>query len=259
MGAIVIPGMGETRRGRLSMPESARPRVFISYSHDSDAHKERVLELADRLRADGINAMIDQYVQGQSWLEWCEAQIDDADFVLMVCTETYLRRVKRNEEPGKGHGVLWEARLIKQQFYDAGSLSKKFVPVLLADGASNDVPNFVKGANIYRVETSDGYDSLLRLLTDQPLTPPREPGPRKVLPPRPRRFGDPGKEFVNADIQAAEAQRSEVGPVPELPTEEVRERFIGRRRLLEDLGDALRGLENRRAKTAPQGAAKVQA
>jgi hypothetical protein len=45
------------------MPEPAPPRVFISYSHDSDKHRDRVLELADRLRADGVDAMIDQYIQ----------------------------------------------------------------------------------------------------------------------------------------------------------------------------------------------------
>ncbi|MCP4656050.1 MAG: hypothetical protein GY856_11605, partial [bacterium] len=32
------------------------PRVFLSYSHDSDEHRDRVLALADRLRADGIDA-----------------------------------------------------------------------------------------------------------------------------------------------------------------------------------------------------------
>ena len=37
------------------------PRVFISYSHDSARHQKRVVDLADRLRADGIDAEIDQY------------------------------------------------------------------------------------------------------------------------------------------------------------------------------------------------------
>ena len=32
---------------------SAAPKVFISYSHDSEAHKARVLALADRLRYKG--------------------------------------------------------------------------------------------------------------------------------------------------------------------------------------------------------------
>jgi hypothetical protein len=44
------------------MPESQnKPKVFISYSHDSDQHKDRVLALSDRLREDGIDCIIDQY------------------------------------------------------------------------------------------------------------------------------------------------------------------------------------------------------
>jgi len=35
--------------------------VFISYSHDSREHMDRVLELSNRLRADGIDCHIDQY------------------------------------------------------------------------------------------------------------------------------------------------------------------------------------------------------
>ena len=40
------------------------PRVFISYSHDSLEHARRVLGLAERLREDGIDAQLDQYVSG---------------------------------------------------------------------------------------------------------------------------------------------------------------------------------------------------
>src|SRR5262249_43189691 len=154
-----------------------------------DGHRDRVLELADRLRADGIDAVIDQYIQfpPEGWPAWCETEIRKANFVPMVCTETYLRRVDGEEEPGKGHGVLWEARPIRQHLYDAGSVSSKFVPVLLADGRSAHVPTPVKGGTIYRVETTEGYESLLRLLTDQPLTPMPPLGRPRTLPPRPRR------------------------------------------------------------------------
>lgn len=38
-------------------------KVFISYSHDSPEHKDRVLALSDRLRADGVDCYIDQYEQ----------------------------------------------------------------------------------------------------------------------------------------------------------------------------------------------------
>jgi CHASE2 domain-containing sensor protein len=173
------------------MPEAAAPRILISYSHDSEAHRDRVLDLADRLRADGIDAVIDQYIQtpAEGWPAWCAAQIDTADFVLMVCTGIYLRRVSRKDEPGVGHGVLWEGRLINQYLYEAGSVSAKFVPVLLADGSDGHVPLPVKGGTIYRVETPEGYESLLRLLSDQPLTPMPPLGTRRSLPPRERRAG----------------------------------------------------------------------
>ncbi len=37
------------------------PRVFISYSHDSQQHKKWVLDLATRLRNSGVDAIIDQW------------------------------------------------------------------------------------------------------------------------------------------------------------------------------------------------------
>ena len=68
------------------MTEQRSPRVFISYSHDTVEHQERVLGLADRLRDDGIDAEIDQYnaAPPEGWPLWCEQQIAS-----MVCTETY--------------------------------------------------------------------------------------------------------------------------------------------------------------------------
>jgi hypothetical protein len=45
----------------MRSPHPDHPRVFISYSHDSPEHLDHVLELADRLRTDGIDCHIDQY------------------------------------------------------------------------------------------------------------------------------------------------------------------------------------------------------
>jgi hypothetical protein len=71
---------------------SEHPKVFISYSHDSPEHAQRVLELANQLRADGIDCMIDQYVlvPEEGWTLWMERQIRNSNFILMVYTETYL-------------------------------------------------------------------------------------------------------------------------------------------------------------------------
>jgi hypothetical protein len=178
------------------LSEPATPRVLISYSHDGPAHEERVLALANCLRTDGIDAMIDLYepFPPEGWPEWCDRQIRQSDFVLMVCTETYLRRVDGDEEPGVGHGVLWESRLIKQHLYTAGSASRKFVPVLLVNGSDAHIPAPVRGATMYRVETPEGYEALLRLLTHQPLTPMPPLGERRELPARRRPLAETSAE-----------------------------------------------------------------
>jgi hypothetical protein len=93
----------------MEFTESTPPKVFISYSHDSREHEDRVLGIANRLRTDGIDASIDQYepVPPNGFRSWSSSEIARADFVLMVCTEIYRRRAERGEEPGKGRGVLW--------------------------------------------------------------------------------------------------------------------------------------------------------
>jgi hypothetical protein len=67
-----------------------------------------VRALADRLRADGIDARLDQHslAPPEGWLMWMDGQIRTADFVFLLCTETYLQRIERQEEPGKGGAVL---------------------------------------------------------------------------------------------------------------------------------------------------------
>jgi len=152
------------------------PRAFISYSHDSLEHKQKVRSLADRLRGDGIDVRIDQYVPAppEGWPRWMEHQIANADFVLLICTEIYHRRVSMNEEAGKGLGALWESNLIYQLLYEAGTVNPKFIPALPSGGKAEYIPAVLRGAQRYEPFTEDGYWSLYRRLTGQPaiLMPP---------------------------------------------------------------------------------------
>lgn len=168
----------------------AAPKVFISYSHDSARHQERVLGLADRLRADGVDAEIDQYNMAppEGWPLWCERQVAAADIVLMVCTKTYRRRVSGDEEPGQGLGVVWEARIIRQLLYDAGALSDKFVPVLFSDASPADIPTPIKGGTRYVIDAEDGYEELYRRLTGQPRLLRPALGEIRALPARQRQW-----------------------------------------------------------------------
>jgi hypothetical protein len=168
---------------------SESPKVLLSYSHDSPEHAQRVLELANHLRADGIDCTIDQYVvaPAEGWPRWMDKQIRDSDFVVMVCTETYYQRVMGEEEPEKGLGVRWEGHLIYQAIYRAESMNTTFIPVLFESGKYAHIPAPVQSTTFYFAQTQDGYEDLYRRLTNQPRAIIPELGRLRSLPPAERK------------------------------------------------------------------------
>lgn len=182
--------------------EQNPPKVFISYSHDSQEHRLRVYELLRKLRADGIHCVTDhtQMSPPEGWQAWMEDRIKEADFTLVVCTETYRRRAERKEQPGVGLGVTWEATLITNEIYQNASRNTKFIPVLFSEEDITHRPAWLGQVSYYRVDLEDGYELLVRHLTNQPLfeEPPVAPRVRE-LPPitRQKDFDEAGKVEVN--------------------------------------------------------------
>ncbi len=166
--------------------ESAPPKVFISYSHDSQTHKEKVLELADRLRKDGVDATIDRYEESppEGWQRWMLDRVEESDFVLVACTEQYDRRFRSKEEVGKGKGVTWEGGVIIQELYDAQGKNSKFIPITLNSESGDFIPNPLRSATNYRLENDAGYELLYRRLTNQPQTTKPDLGKLITLPHR---------------------------------------------------------------------------
>lgn len=143
-------------------------KIFISYSHDSEEHKKQVLSISDRLRSDGLNCMIDQYINGfpkEGWLRWMEDQIDGACFVLIICTPLYLSRYKgKNNKDGRG--VNFEGIIISQNLYHHHHQNTKFIPIIFDEGNFDDVPLPLRAYGTFQLPSE--YDTLYRILTDQP-------------------------------------------------------------------------------------------
>ncbi len=173
---------------------SQNPRVFLSYSHDSEAHRERVLALADRLRGDGIGARLDRYVESpeQGWARWMLDELEAADFVLVVCTATYNARFRGKAPAGEGRGARWEGAVITSELYAAGASNRSFVPMIFEPGDAEHIPVVLRDATRYDLSREAGYVDLLRRLTDQPEIVPRDLGTRPTLPPRPISDARPG-------------------------------------------------------------------
>jgi len=150
--------------GDVSTPMKS-PRVFISYSKDSDAHRERVLLLVQRLRKDGIDAWFEEFEDSppQGWPRWRTEQLTQADFVVLVCTTTYRRWFEGQEHPGEGQGVALEG-LLTSQLVSAGEVDlSQLVPVHFEGAAHEVVPRIVRSATIHRLEAE--YEQLRLHLT----------------------------------------------------------------------------------------------
>lgn len=165
--------------------------VFISYSHDSEEHRQTVLALSERLRQDGIETCLDQYVNGspaQGWPRWMRDQLDASNFVLVVCTPTYYRRFRGHEAPGKGKGVDWEGALITQEMYDSRSSTLKFVPIFLSAADESAIPEPLRSLTHYALISEDVYKSVYDFLLGQAGV---EPGALGELKRKPRTSGQP--------------------------------------------------------------------
>src|SRR5216684_3961547 len=129
----------------MTSSEATAPKVFVSYSHDSPEHADRVLALADRLRSDGIDCILDQYEESpaEGFPRWMDQQMRAADFVLMICTPKYYQPTTE-----AGYEELYR-RLTGQPRTPKGKLGtlkrlppreRKFVPSTDSSGEHSSAP-----------------------------------------------------------------------------------------------------------------------
>jgi hypothetical protein len=207
------------------------PRVFISYSHDSPEHREWVLRLSERLRKDGIETILDRYVNGtpaEGWPRWMMNSLDRASHVLVVCTETYYRKFRGNEEPGKGKGVDWEGALITTEIYNTKSKALKFVPVFTSVSNEDYVPDPLRSLTHYALNSEQAYQGLYDFLLDQAGI---EPGQIGDLRRRERTTAAPLR-FDSADVSTARI--ADISRILKYAPEQL----IGREDELKSLSDA---------------------
>ncbi|OWU65634.1 MAG: hypothetical protein CBB60_003665 [Armatimonadetes bacterium Cent15-Ar3] len=145
------------------------PSVFISYSHDSDAHKAWVLRLATDLRERGVDASLDQWelVPGQDVAAFMQKGILEADRVLLVCSSAYVTK----SEGGTG-GVGFERLVVTGEVVQSID-TKKFIPLVRDNRGAPRIPRFL-GPRLYIDFNDDSaYESkreeLLRELLGAPL------------------------------------------------------------------------------------------
>lgn len=189
---------------------SSEVNVFISYSHDSDAHSARVLSLSESLRKDGVETILDRYVKNGSpaegWPRWMLRGLEAATHVVCVCTERYHQRFLGKEIPGQGKGVDWEGALMSQTLYDARSVSNKFIPVIFEVTDEGNIPLPLRGQTHYLLGSDAGYKALYDALLGQSVVKPAALGPLT------------GHERPKGDTSEVEPPKPPT-PAPKIPSE----------------------------------------
>lgn len=138
------------------------PRVFISYSQDSITFADKVLAFSNKLRSEGIDTILDQYEEApaEGWPRWMENNINTADFVLVVGSFDYSKKIYGQAEKGMGRGVKWEGNIIYQKLYMADTINSRFIPIVFEEKDFEFIPTPLQGSTYYNVSTEAGFDKL---------------------------------------------------------------------------------------------------
>jgi formylglycine-generating enzyme required for sulfatase activity len=115
------------------------PSVFLSYSHDSAAHKAWVRKLAEDLRGQGVDATLDEWDlrHGADLVAFMEAGIREAERVLMVCSSNYVRKAEQRKGGAGYEGMIVTSHVARS------TDTVKFIPLVRDNPSEPLLPDFL--------------------------------------------------------------------------------------------------------------------
>lgn len=165
--------------GDSMVHENEHPIVFLSYARTNPQYSEKIVNFANMLRKDGIDARIDEWdlKAGQDIYYFMENMIKfDADFILLMLNEEFVKKSNRREG-----GVGTETQIIAKDIY-ANVQQEKVIPIVWeSDGHGNPcLPTFLESRYYFDFSSDDkfgeNYGLLLRTLYNKPKNPKEELG-----------------------------------------------------------------------------------
>ena len=147
------------------------PKVFVSYAHSSPDHSDWVLHLATRLRANGVDVVLDRWnlLLGKNVAAFIENGLSESNWIMCICSEDFVQ--KAND--GRG-GVGYEKMIISADLLSDSNLDW-VIPAIRDNAGPQIVPTFLR--NRFYVDFRDDrlyeskYEELLRTLHGVPVLP----------------------------------------------------------------------------------------
>ncbi|GAA2986069.1 hypothetical protein GCM10010483_33000 [Actinokineospora diospyrosa] len=206
----------------------------MTYTHDSQDHKDDVRFFARLLLEAGIDVTLDQWAEGvrQDWSTWATQAIMTADYVLVMASPQYAAAGDGMGPAGINPGVRSEAAILRDLLHSQrDTWTTKLLPVILPGRRVSELPHFVLPHTVDHYVITDlsspGVLDLVRVITNQPRRVKPPLGSIPHLPPEPEpdltnghRRGTALEEYaaavspvclaIRARISAAEQETGEV-------------------------------------------------
>lgn len=139
-----------------------KTRVFISYAWEDEETNKWVQEFADALMKEGINVYFDRkdLTYGDSISEYMEKNIENADYILVICTKKYKEKSKL-----RIGGVGYEVNIIVNQMMNDNK-KKKIIPILREGSQETSIPLFLSGKYYIDFSSQENYSENIKKLVD---------------------------------------------------------------------------------------------
>jgi len=186
------------------VPENESPKCFVSYTWESPAHESWVLNLATRLRENGVDVVLDKWdlKYGHDLAHFMETAVRESDFVILVCTPAYAKKAN----VGEG-GAGYEKQIVTGEMFRNENPSK-FIPLVRRGSNDEALPTFLKSRNYIDFRNDPDFDNRLMDLLHQLLGVPKFPRPELGKSPFSKAGQNP-KQNLNAPTVR--------GAIPNLP------------------------------------------
>jgi hypothetical protein len=160
----------------MNADQQPPPRVFVSYSHDSDGHKELVRRFATFLREQvGLDVHLDRWYDDgrRDWSVWAMEQLREADFILVIASPDYRLRADGQAPADQGRGAQFEAAIIRDNLTrNLPGETRRVLPVVLPGRSVEEIPTFLCAYStthyVVREFTQQGIEDLLVAFTGIP-------------------------------------------------------------------------------------------
>lgn len=139
--------------------EDKEKKVFVSYSHDNKEHKNWVSSLVKDLQKKFIVEYDENLTYGMSPENYMQQNIVSSDYVIIVFTPNYLKKVLAKENSG----AKYEFSIIQEDLYRKISYGK-YIPLLKDGDKDKSIPKIMQALYINFKEQNDYTTQLTNLI-----------------------------------------------------------------------------------------------